>query len=303
MQLGAVFPTHDVGRDRFAIRDFAQGVEHLGFDHLVVYDHVLGAVHEDRSLSGPYDETDEFHEPLVLLAHLAAITDRIELVPGVVVAPQRQTVLLAKQAAEVQILSGGRLRLALGTGWNWVEYEALGVDFERRGEILDEQVGLLRELWAAEVVSFRGHHHSVDRAGIAPLPEPTVPIWFGGYGRVALTRSADVGDGHLFGHLRDSTVAGARFVRERRAADGRCGPYGLDVIVDVVVDEARWIADMSTWRTIGGSHLTARTLRTAGVPDRGFRTVDQHLEALERWIGVVGPAVGSDRFRSRPSPA
>ena len=307
MQLGAVFPTHDFGRDRFAIRDFARGVEQLGFDHLVVYDHVLGAVHEGRALTGPYDETDAFHEPLVLLAHLAAVTDRIGLVPGVVVAPQRQTALLAKQAAEVQILSGGRLRLALGTGWNWVEYEALGVDFERRGEILDEQVDVLRRLWTEDLVSVRGRHHTIDRAGIAPLPDPPVPIWFGGYGPAALRRSAAQGEGHLFGHLRDSTIDGARHLLDLRAAAGRTSPFGLDVMADVAADvaadEGHWVADLTAWRDAGGSHLTARTLRTAGVPDRGLRTVDDHLAALERWIGVVGPEVDRDQIRSRSSSA
>jgi probable F420-dependent oxidoreductase len=305
VRLGAVFPTHDVGRDRYAVRDFAQGVEALGFDHLVVYDHVLGAVHDgrERPLSGPYDERDEFHEPLVLLGHLAAVTERIELVPGVVVAPQRQTALLAKQAAEVQILSGGRLRLGLGTGWNHVEYEALGSDFDHRGAVLDEQVGVLRRLWTEELPTVHGRHHTIDRASLAPRPEFPPPIWLGGYGVAALRRSASVGDGHLFGHLAAPIVAGARRLRELVAASGRTSPFGLEAIADVVADEERWVLDAMTWHEATGCHLTARTLRTAGVPDRGVRTVAEHLAALGRWIDVVGAEYAGAGVRSRPSPA
>lgn len=288
MRFGAVFPVHDVGRDRFAVRDFAVGVEALGFDHLVVYDHVVGAERSGRvpPFTGPYDHRDEFHEPLVLLGHLAAVTERIELVTGVVVAPQRQTALLAKQAAEVQILSGGRLRLGLGTGWNRVEYEALGADFARRGEVLDEQVGVLRRLWTEDLVTVDAPHHRIDRAGLAPLPSTMVPVWFGGYGEAALRRSSALGDGHVFGHLRPSILDSAQRLR------AGCGHgFGLEAISDVLVDEDRWAADLSAWSGVGGTHLTARTLRTAGVGDTGIRTVDEHLAALGRWLGVVRDVV------------
>jgi len=203
VRFGAVFPHADFGNDRGAIRDFAQGVEALGFDHLVTYDHVLSAQHATRTppLTGPYDETHEFHEPFVLFGYLGAVTDTIDLVVGVLVAPQRQTALIAKQAAEVQALSGGRLRLGLGTGWNWVEYESLGADFDRRGAVLDEQAALLRRLWQEPLVAFDGDFHRIDRASIRPLPDVPIPLWFGGYSPRALRRSAQHGDGHLFGHL------------------------------------------------------------------------------------------------------
>lgn len=290
MRLGAVFPTHHVGNDRGAIRDLVQGVESLGFDHLVTYDHVLGAVREgrDRPLVGPYDEGHEFHEPFVLFGHVAALTERIELVVGVLVAPQRQTALVAKQAAEVQGLSGGRLRLGVGTGWNWVEYESLGASFDERGEVLEEQVELLRRLWSEPVVSFDGRHHTVDRAGIAPLPDVPIPVWFGGYAPAALRRSARLGDGHLFGHLRPSTIEGAATLRSLVTAAGRSvDEFGLEAIADVDGDPDRWLEDVAAWREAGGTHLTVRTIPTAGRPDSGLRTVDEHLAAFERWHRTV----------------
>lgn len=172
MDFGAVFPTTQIGSDPAVIRDFAQTAEGLGYRRLSVYDHVLGAVHADRDppLTGPYTEDDPFHEPLVLLGFLAACTTTIELEVAVLVLPQRQTVLVAKQAAEVDVLSGGRLLLAVGTGWNYVEYESMGMPFADRGRRLDEQVDLLRRLWREPVVDYRGKYHRVDRAGLRPLP-------------------------------------------------------------------------------------------------------------------------------------
>lgn len=291
MKFGVVFPTNDVGNDRGAIREFAIGVEELGFDHLVTYDHVLGAVHADRDppLRGPYDEHDEFHEPFVLFGHLGAVTIRIELVVGVLVAPQRQIALVAKQAAEVQALSGGRLRLGLGTGWNHVEYRALGADFERRGAVLDEQAELLRRLWSEPLVSFEGEFHHIDRAGIAPLPDTPIPIWFGGYSPAAYRRSAALGDGHLFGHLRAAAIDGARRLIALRAEHGRAG-FGLEAITDTVAEPDHWAEAAATWRSAGGTHLTVRTMRTAGVPDTGIRSVAEHLAMIERWRDVLTAA-------------
>lgn len=290
MRLGAVFPTHHVGNDRGAVRALAQGIEAIGFDHLVTYDHVLGAVHEgrDRPLVGPYDEGHEFHEPFVLFGHLGALTERIELVVGVLVAPQRQTALVAKQAAEVQALSGGRLRLGVGTGWNWVEYESLGASFEERGDVLEEQAELLRRLWGEPIVSFDGRFHTVDRAGIAPRPDAPIPVWFGGYAAPALRRSARLGDGHVFGHLRPSTIEGAATLRSLVTAAGRdAGTFGLEAIADIDGDPDRWLADVVAWCDAGGTHLSIRTIPTAGVPDPGLRTVDEHLGAFERWHRIV----------------
>lgn len=287
VRFGAVFPHHDVGNDRMAIRDFARGVESLGFDHLVAYDHVLGAPHDGRGrpLVGPYDDSHEFHEPFVLFGHLGAVTERVELVVGVLVAPQRQTALVAKQAAEVQALSGGRLRLALGSGWNWVEYETLGADFERRGAVLDEQAVLLQRLWSEPLVTFHGEFHHVDRAGIQPLPDTPIPLWFGGYAGRALERSSRFGAGHLFGHLRDATHASARRLRALRPFD-----FGLEAVTDVIVESEQWVDDVHRWAASGGTHLSIRSLRTAGLPDPGHRTVDEHLAAMERWRDTLAAA-------------
>lgn len=286
MYFGVVFPTTEIGVDPGAIRDFAVEVEALGFDHLIAYDHVLGVPHDGRqqSLSGPYDHTNSFHEVFVLFGHLAAVTQRIELVVGVLVAPQRQTALIAKQAAEVQMLSGGRLRLGLGTGWNWVEYDALGADFGQRGAVLDEQVDLLRRLWTDDLVHFDGEFHHVDRAGLAPLPAVEIPVWFGGYGPAALRRSAKSGAGHLFGHLRPDIIESARRLRELVAAAGRdVDDVGLEAITDTATNPEHWAATAAEWAAVGGSHLAIRTMQTVGVADSGCRTVDDHLAAVERW--------------------
>ena len=202
MDLGAVFPTTQIGTDPAVIRDFAQTAEGLGYRRLLVYDHVLGAVHADRTppLTGPYTERDQFHEPLVLLGYLAACTSTIELAVAVLVLPQRPTALVAKQAAEVDVLSRGRLVLAVGTGWNYVEYESLGASFEARGRRLDEQVVVLRALWREPVVDFRGEFHLIDRAGLAPRPvRGDIPLWVGGGAQTHQPRPPPTGGRLVFG--------------------------------------------------------------------------------------------------------
>jgi len=198
MQFGAVFPTTEIGTDPVAIRDFAQAAESLGYARITAYDHVLGAEHADREppLHGPYTPADAFHEPMVLFGFLAGITTTLELSTGILIAPQRQAALLAKQAAEVDVLSAGRVRLVVATGWNDVEYEALGVPFEERGRILEEQVVLMRRLWTEEVVTYRGRYHTVTAAGINPLPvQRPIPLWFGGQSEVVLRRVGRLADG------------------------------------------------------------------------------------------------------------
>ena len=174
MKIGVVFPSTDIGTDVSLIRDFAQTAEALGYSHLLLPDHVLGAVREGRpQLDGPYDENTPFHEPLVTFAYLAAITTRIEFSTGILIAPQRQTALLAKQAAQLAILSNNRFRMTLGVGWNYVEYEALNETWHNRGRRQEEQIDLMRRLWTERVLDYRGNWHRVDRAGILPLPSKT----------------------------------------------------------------------------------------------------------------------------------
>src|SRR5216110_1916665 len=181
MQYGVVFPQIEFGNDVQAIKDYAQTAEGLGYDYLLVYDHVLGA-HPTREprLTGPYTHEHPFHEPMVLFGFLAAVTRRLQLTTGVIILPQRQTALVAKQAAEVDVLSGGRLRLGIGVGWNPVEYEALGQDFHNRGRRCEEQITVLRALWTQEVVNFKGQWHQISHAGLNPLPvQRPIPIWIG----------------------------------------------------------------------------------------------------------------------------
>ena len=199
MQIGVVFPQLEIGSDPVAIRDYAQAAESLGYDHLLVYDHVLGANRETHEwLRGPYRHPDAFHEPFVLFGYLAGLTRKIELVTGILILPQRQTALVAKQAAEVDVLSGGRLRLGIGIGWNSVEYEALNEDFTNRGRRSEEQIEVMRALWTNDLVTFKGRWHTITDAGINPLPvQRPIPIWFGGYDDRVLRRIGRIGDGWI----------------------------------------------------------------------------------------------------------
>src|SRR5579884_2081327 len=195
MYVGVVFPQNEIGADPAAIREYAQTVEELGYDHLMAYDHVLGADPTNRPGWRGYTYKDLFHEPFVLFGYLAALT-KLELVTGVIILPQRQTALVAKQAAEVDVLSGGKMRLGIGVGWNPVEYEALGMDFHKRGRVIEEQVEVLRLLWSQEIVTYKGRFHTISEAGLNPLPvRRSIPIWMGGTADVLLRRSARLADG------------------------------------------------------------------------------------------------------------
>src|SRR5213593_4248020 len=197
MKFGVIFPQTEIGADPVAIRDYVQAAESLGYDHLGAFEHVLGANPASRpGWRPPYTHKDTFHEPFVLFGYLAAITKRIGLVTEVVILPQRQTVLVAKQAAAIDVLSGGRLRLGIGIGWNHVEYEALNEDFHTRGRRVSEQIAVMRKLWTEPVVTFKGSYHHLDRAGINPLPvQRPIPVWMGGMAEPVLKRVAQISDG------------------------------------------------------------------------------------------------------------
>lgn len=197
MKIGAVFPQLEIGADPAVVRDWTTTVEAAGYNHVLAYDHVLGADPANRPGWTGYTDKSLFHEVFVLFGYLAAITTTLELVTGVLVLPQRQTALVAKQAAEVDVLSGGRLRLGVGIGWNQVEYDALGVPFEKRGARLTQQVDLLRKLWADPVISYDGRFDHVDEAGLNPLPGREIPIWFGGTADAVLRRTGRIGDGWM----------------------------------------------------------------------------------------------------------
>jgi probable F420-dependent oxidoreductase len=280
VRIGAVFPQAEIGGDPVLCRDFAQTAEGLGYHHLLVFDHVLGAGRARRpDWRGPYDADDPFHEPFVLYGYLAGLTERIELVTGVLVLPQRQTALVAKQAAEVDVLSGGRLRLGVGVGWNDVEYVALGEDFHDRGRRIEEQITLLRALWTEPVVDFAGRWHLVPDAGINPLPvQRPIPVWLGGQAEPVLRRIGAMGDG-WFPQMPPDENARAMLDRLRGyVADAGREPdrIGVEARVETRYGApARWPALIEGWRELGATHV--------GVSTRGLGlTGGEHVSTIER---------------------
>jgi probable F420-dependent oxidoreductase len=277
MEIGVVYPQTELRGDPTAVRRIGRAVEDLGFDHLLAYDHVLGAVRADRErqLAGPYSEHDPFHDPFVMFAYLAGITERIKFTTGVIVIPQRQTALVARQAADLELLSGGRLRLGVGVGWNYVEYEALGQDFRTRGARQEEQIGVIRRLFAEPVVDFSGRFHRLDRVSLVPKPSRPIPIWLGGSSEVAFDRAARLADGFIFGGGIDDAVEAWKRMRERvrdlrRSADDFGGdwlalPHGG--VSDVT-------ADVEAWREAGGTHIS---LVSMGL---GLDSIDGHIEYI-----------------------
>ncbi len=282
MQLGVVFPQTEIGADPGAVRAYTQAVEDLGFEHLLVFDHVLGAYPEGRrpDWRGAYSHQDMFHEPFVLFGYLAAITTRLELVTGILILPQRQTALVAKQAAEVDVLTGGRLRLGIGIGWNDVEYEALNENFHNRGRRCEEQIAVLRALWTQELVTYEGRWHTISKAGINPLPvQRPIPIWFGGGAEPVLRRLARLGDG-WFPQLRPDDTGRATVARLRalaRAAGRDPGEIGIEPRLSIAQgSEDSWRDELAAWQDIGITHLSLNTM------GGGLRSVDEHLAALRR---------------------
>ena len=282
MQLGVVFPQTEIGADPGAVRAYTQAVEGLGFEHLLVYDHVLGAYPEGRRADwrGAYTHEDMFHEPFVLFGYLAAITTRLELVTGIIILPQRQTALVAKQTAEVDVLAGGRLRLGIGIGWNDVEYEALNESFRNRGRRCEEQIAVLRALWTQELVTYEGRWHTIRNAGLNPLPvQRPIPLWFGGGAEPVLRRLARLGDG-WFPQLQPDDTGRATVARLRaltRAAGRDPGEIGIEPRLNIGHgNEDSWRAEVAAWQEIGITHLSLNTMGGS------LRSVDEHLATLRR---------------------
>ena len=278
MQIGVVYPQTELGGDPIAVRRIGRAVEDLGFDHLLAYDHVLGAVHADRTprLTGPYTEHDPFHDPFVMFAYLAAITDRIHFATGVLILPQRQTALVARQAADLDLLSGGRLRLGVGVGWSHVEYESLGQDFRTRGARQEEQIALLRRLFTEPVVDFSGRFDRIDRASLVPKPARPIPIWLGGSSEAAFDRAARLADGFIFSRAAiDHTVEAWTRLRDRLRRYGRSvEDFGADYVARPQGGAGDVRAKVDAWREAGGSHVSVVTMGL------GFDTVDAHVEYL-----------------------
>jgi probable F420-dependent oxidoreductase len=290
MRLGVIFPQLEIGADPGVIRDYAQTAEGLGYRHLLIYDHVLGADTTNRPGWTRYTHNDQFHEPFVLFGFLAAVAPSLELVTDVIILPQRQTALVAKQAAEVDVLTGGKFRLGVGTGWNEVEYEALNENFRNRGRRLDEQIAVLRALWTESVVTFDGAYHRITAAGLNPLPiQRPIPIWLGGGtdDRV-LARIGRLGDGWLpLARPGEALAAAIERIGEHAVAAGRSraeiGIEGRLTLKDV--PEADWVSEVQRWRDLGATHLGVNTMGAGIGSPRG------HIEAIKRFADVVGTTV------------
>ncbi|HET7407571.1 MAG TPA: LLM class F420-dependent oxidoreductase [Mycobacteriales bacterium] len=286
MNIGVVFPQTELGGDVAAVRAYGQAVSGLGFTHILAFDHVLGAdptVH--APWTGPYDVATTFHEPFVMFGFLAAIT-QLELVTGVVILPQRQTALAAKQAAEVDLLTSGRFRFGVGIGWNPVEYEALGQRFDRRGRRLEEQVELLRALWTTPSLTFSGEFHRVTGAGLAPLPvQRPIPIWMGGNSSAAHRRIGRMADG-WFPLIRPGADLDAALDTVRAAAvnAGR-DPAAIGMEGQVIWDPddvERFVRQVGKWSDAGATHLCVNTMGL------GLASVDEHVVALEAVSSALG---------------
>jgi probable F420-dependent oxidoreductase len=277
MRVGVVFPQTELGGDRGAVRAYAQRVERLGFTHILAYDHVVGAdrnVH--KGFEGPYDVETTFHEPFVMFGYLAAVSS-LELVTGVIILPQRQTALVAKQAAEVDLLSSGRLRLGIGVGWNAVEYEALGEDFGNRGKRSAEQIALLRRLWTEPVVTFDGEFHRVTGAGLAPLPvQRPIPVWIGAGSAPGYRRAGRLADGWFPMMSPGPRLDEARAVVEQAAVEAGRDPglIGMEGRVTWRGDAGVVTDELAGWAAAGASHVSVNTMGA------GLKTVDDHLAVL-----------------------
>ncbi|MEZ5298224.1 MAG: LLM class F420-dependent oxidoreductase [Ilumatobacteraceae bacterium] len=285
MEIGCVLPHHEIGSDPGAIRAFAQGAEELGMTHLLAYDHVVGV---DRKrpggFEGPYDSNTQFHEPLVLFGFLAACTSTIELASTILILPQRQAVLVAKQAAEVAILSNNRLVLGVGVGWNTVEYDALNEDFSTRGRRQAEQVDLMRRLWTEDVFSYDGEFHHFEHACIAPRPSQPIPILFGGSAPALLDRCARLGDGWFpLGSPNDKS--GERIAEMKRIRTEAGLPWdGFQIRAQAQYaggDPDRWRGHYQKWADLGATHIAIAT-HNAGDTD-----VDGHLARIAEYQAAI----------------
>jgi probable F420-dependent oxidoreductase len=278
MKIGVVFPQTEIGGAASAVRAYGRRVEELGFTHVLAYDHVVGADPEAHApWTGPYNVHTTFHEPMVLFGYLAALTS-LEMVTGIIILPQRQTVLAAKQAAEIDLLTDGRFRFGVGIGWNPVEYEALGKDFHNRGRRFDEQITLLRRLWTEPSITFEGDHDRVTSAGLAPLPvQRPIPLWLGAQSPRAYERVGRLADGWFpQTELDDEFDEALATINAAAEAAGR-DPAAIQMEprvnyrtggLDTLVEQA------AAWRDRGATHLSINTMGADLGPVQG------HLAAL-----------------------
>jgi len=285
MKIGVVFPQTEIGQDPAVIRDYAQAVESMGYTHILAFDSVVGAnPNRPGGWDSQYTYQHAFHEPFVLFGFCAGVTRRIELVTGIVILPQRQTALVAKQAAAVDVLSGGRLRLGIGVGWNTVEFEALGENFKNRGKRVEEQLEVLRLLWTRELVTYDGRWHRVPDAGIRPLPvQQPIPVWMGGDSEVVIRRAARLADGWITlpsfrpGPAGQQTVDRLHgLVREAGRDPAAFGIEARMALAKVPADERA--NEIAAWRAMRG--ITHLCINTMGL---GLPGPEEHVRTLERF--------------------
>lgn len=286
MNIGFVYPQTEFGNDPLAIRDLVQTAEGLGFTHVLAYDHVLG-VNPDRSegWDGPYDFQTPFQSPLLLFSYMAAVTNQLGFITGILILPQRQTALVAKQAATLDVLSGGRLRLGVGIGWNKPEYTALGENFHDRGRRIEEQVSLMRQLWTQPLVNFSGRWHTIPDAGINPLPiQSPIPIWFGGHAEPVLRRAATIGDGWIPNYRRaeDAQPTLSRVEGYLEQAGRNKSSFGVEARIRYDDgNPASWEQLLGGWQDAGATHISFNTMQG------GFDTPAKHLAALQLFASTM----------------
>ena len=294
MKIGVVFPQTEIGSDPSAVRDYVQAVEAMGYSHMMAYDHVLGAdTSHHANWEGSYTAESMFHEPFVLFGYLAGVTTTLELVTAVLILSQRQTALVAKQAAEVDLLTGGRLRLGVGVGWNHVEYEALNQDFSNRGSRYAEQIELLREFWTKDTVVFDGRYNKVDHAGINPQPiQKPIPIWMGAGARAnpvptdrVLRRVARLADGWFPqmqpGDDARATVERLKIFAREAGRDGES--IGMESRINLADGNPElWQSQARAWEEMGATHVSVNTMRA------GLRSPQDHINAIQQFKEVIG---------------
>ena len=284
MQIGLVYPQTEYPTDPAAVRDYAQAAEALGYSHVLAYDHILGA-NPDRpgGWNGPYTFRDPFMEPFLLFTWMAAVAPRLGFITGILILPQRETTLVAKQAAVLDVLCSGRLRLGVGTGWNEVEYAAAGYDFHTRGKRQEEQVEVLKLLWTQELVTFKGRRHDIPDAGLNPLPvQRPIPVWFGGHADAVLRRVARLGDGWLPGFRTAEAAASHLDTLDRYLAENDRGRAEIGIEPRLHWGNGDLDAlgrALEGWRAAGATHISLNTMGS------GFRTAEEHLNAIRQFSG------------------
>jgi probable F420-dependent oxidoreductase len=279
MKIGAVFPQTEFPADPIAIRDYTQTVEGLGFSHVLAYDHILGAnPNRPGGWQGPYTFTDSFYEPLALFSFMAGLTTKLEFATGIIILPQRETAVFAKQAAVLDVLCEGRLRIGVGIGWNQVEYEALNQNFRTRGKRIEEQVELLQKLWTEELVTYQGKWHTISDAGLNPMPvQRPIPIWFGGHVEAVMSRIARLGDGWMPNFRTAERAKPTLAILDKYLAEN--GRSRTDIGIEPRLHTVNgnpdlWQQTITDWAAEGAAHFSFNTMGA------GFTSPQQHLDAL-----------------------